>query len=180
MPASSLTSTSKTKAKATAAKPATPAQQALPQVRGIGAWLAIVRTYQQCSETLTERIKPLGLKLAQHDVMMNLLLSPTLTQQQLAERSFVTKSHMSAVLMEMAELGWVSREDSLEDKRSKIITLTPDGQRLAHQAYTVQAQVVSVMMGDLSNAQIKDIQNFSLNAHQALAAYRAIASDTKS
>jgi MarR family transcriptional regulator, organic hydroperoxide resistance regulator len=172
MPASSLTSASKTKAKATAAKRAAPAQQALSQVRGMGAWLAIVRTYQQCSETLSERIKPLGLKLAQHDVMMNLLLSPTLTQQQLAERSFVTKSHMSAVLMEMAELGWVSREDSMEDKRSKVITLTPDGLRLAHQAYAVQAQVVSVMMGDLSNAQIKDIQSFSLNAHQALTAYR--------
>jgi DNA-binding MarR family transcriptional regulator len=180
MPASSSTPVSKTKAKATAAKPAAPAQQALPQVRGIGAWLAIVRTYQQCSETLSERIKPLGLKLAQHDVMMNLLLSPTLTQQQLAERSFVTKSHMSTVLMEMAELGWVSREDSMEDKRSKVITLTPDGLQLAHLAYAVQAQVVSVMMSDLSNAQIKDIQSFSLNAHQALAAYRLSPSDAKS
>jgi MarR family transcriptional regulator, organic hydroperoxide resistance regulator len=172
MPTPSLTPSSKSKAKATATKPATPAQQALPQVRGIGAWLAIVRTYQQCSETLSERIKPLGLKLAQHDVMMNLLLSPTLTQQQLAERSFVTKSHMSAVLIEMAELGWVSREDSRQDKRSKVIMLTPDGQQLAHQAYAVQAQVVNVMMRDLSNAQIKDVQNFSMNAHQALVAYR--------
>jgi DNA-binding MarR family transcriptional regulator len=172
MPTRSLTSVSKPKAKASAARSLAPEQYTLPPVRGIGAWLAIVRTYQQCSETLTEGIKPLGLKLAQHDVMMNLLLSPTLTQQQLAERSFVTKSHMSAVLMEMAERGWVSREDSLEDKRSKIITLTPDGQRLALQAYAVQAKVVSVMMGDLSNAQIKDIQSFSLNAHQALTAYR--------
>jgi MarR family transcriptional regulator, organic hydroperoxide resistance regulator len=180
MPASSLTPVSKTKAKAFATKTQSPALPALPQVRGIGAWLAIVRTYQQCSETLTDRIKPLGLKLAQHDVMMNLLLSPTLTQQQLAERSFVTKSHMSAVLMEMAELGWVSREDSLEDKRSKVITLTPEGLQLAHQAYAVQAQVVSVMMGELSNAQIKDIQNFSLNAHQALAAYRLSPVDSKS
>jgi DNA-binding MarR family transcriptional regulator len=172
MPTSSLTPASKPKARAAKTKRAATPQEALPQVRGMGAWLAIVRTYQQCSETLSERVKPLGLKLAQHDVMMNLLLSPTLTQQQLAERSFVTKSHMSAVLMEMAELGWVSRQDSMEDKRSKVITLTPDGLQLAHQAYAVQAQVVSVMMGDLSNAQIKDIQSFSLNAHQALTAYR--------
>jgi MarR family transcriptional regulator, organic hydroperoxide resistance regulator len=145
------------------------------EVRGMGAWLAIVRTYQQCSETLSERIKPLSLKLAQHDVMMNLLISPSLTQQQLAERSFVTKSHMSAVLMEMAELGWVSREDSQEDKRSKVITLTPEGQSKAQQAYEIQVQVVNVMMGDLSDAQIQDIQTFSLSAHQALATYRLTA-----
>ena len=157
----------KTRAKSKAGSPA------IGSVRGMGAWLAIVRTYQQCSETLSEGIKPLGLKLAQHDVMMNLLLSPTLTQQQLAERSFVTKSHMSAVLMEMAERGWVSREDSTEDKRSKVITLTPDGLALAQQAWQVQAEVVKVMMGDLSNAQIKDIQDFSLHAHQALALHRA-------
>ncbi len=151
-------------------------QSTLPTVRGIGAWLAIVRTYQQCSETLSEDIKPLGLKLSQHDVMMNLLLIPALTQQQLAERSFVTKSHMSAVLMEMAELGWVSREGSQEDKRSKVITLTPVGLALAQLAWQVQAEVVKVMMGDLSNAQINDIQDFSLQAHQALALHRASAS----
>jgi MarR family transcriptional regulator, organic hydroperoxide resistance regulator len=164
------TSASKTKSKA-----ARSSEQ--PEVRGMGAWLAIVRTYQQCSETLSERIKPLGLKLAQHDVMMNLLLSSSLTQQQLAERSFVTKSHMSAVLMEMAELGWVSREDSLEDKRSKVIALTPEGASKAQQAYAIQVQVVNVMMGDLSDAQIKEIQAFSLNAYQALAAYRLAADD---
>jgi MarR family transcriptional regulator, organic hydroperoxide resistance regulator len=164
------TPSSKTKSNATRS-----AEQ--PEVRGMSAWLAVVRTYQQCSETLSERIKPLGLKLAQHDVMMNLLLSPTLTQQQLAERSFVTKSHMSAVLMEMAELGWVSRKDSMLDKRSKVITLTPEGASKAQQAYAIQVQVVTVMMGDLSNAQIKDIQNFSLNAYQALATYRLTAHD---
>jgi DNA-binding MarR family transcriptional regulator len=139
----------------------------------MGAWLAVVRTYQQCSETLSEGIKPLGLKLAQHDVMMNLLQSSSLTQQELAQRSFVTKSHMSAVLIEMEGHGWINREGSEEDKRSKIITLTPQGQALAQQAFAVQAQVVKVMMGDLSNAQIKEIQDFSLHAHQALALHRA-------
>jgi hypothetical protein len=38
-------------------------------------------------------------------------------------------------------------------------------------------QVVNVMMGDLSDAQIKDVQAFSLNAYQALAAYQLPASD---
>jgi DNA-binding MarR family transcriptional regulator len=167
MQPSSLTPSPKTtrKLKADASAADTPT---LPAVRGMDAWIAIVRTYQQCAETLSERIKPLGLKLAQHDVMMNLLMSPTLTQQQLAQRSFVTKSHMSAVLMEMAALGWVSREDSLQDKRSKAVTLTPEGLQRARSAYAVQTQVVNVMMGGLSHAQIQDIQRFSLNAHQAL------------
>ncbi|MBS7807387.1 MarR family transcriptional regulator [Variovorax sp. PCZ-1] len=169
MPATRLTSNSKKSSKS--------ALPAIPHVRGMGAWLAVVRTYQQCSETLSEGIKPLGLKLAQHDVMMNLLQSNSLTQQELAQRSFVTKSHMSAVLMEMAELGWISREGSEMDKRSKVITLSAQGQELASQAFAVQAQVVNVMMGDLSNTQIEEIQDFSLNAYEALAQHRVSMQD---
>jgi DNA-binding MarR family transcriptional regulator len=165
MSATKLTSPSK--------RPSQNNKPAVANVRGMGAWLAVVRTYQQCSETLSEGIKPLGIKLAQHDVMMNLLQSSSLTQQELAQRSFVTKSHMSAVLMEMEEHGWVSREGSEQDKRSKVITLTPEGHALAQQAFAVQAEVVKVMMGELSNAQIKEIQDFSLNAHKALALHRA-------
>ena len=152
--------------------PSAAAQPPKP-VHGMGAWLAIVSTYQECSETLSAGIKPLGLKLSQHDVMMNLLLNSKLTQQQLAERSFVTKSHMSAVLTEMVDSGWVSREDSQDDKRSKVIALTPAGLVLAQRAYTVQAQVVQVMMGDLSRTQIKEMQDFSRRAQSALKTYRA-------
>lgn len=151
----------------------TSAQSEIPKVRGMGAWLAIVRTYQQCSETLSDGIKPLGLKLAQHDVMMNLLMSTTLTQQELAERSFVTKSHMSAVLVEMAELGWVNRLGHAQDKRSKVITLTSEGLALAQSAWKVQAAVVKVMMSPMSQQQISEIQDFSLQAYKALAVHRA-------
>jgi DNA-binding MarR family transcriptional regulator len=138
------------------------------QVRGIGTWLAIVSTYQTCSETLTLGIKPLGLKLAQHDVLMNLLMGSSLTQQQLAQRSFVTKSHMSAVLMEMQELGWIDRTGSEEDKRSKVITLTAQGRQLAQSAWQIQAQVVHGMMNPLSDQHLQDLLNFSMQAQTAL------------
>jgi DNA-binding MarR family transcriptional regulator len=137
-------------------------------VRGIHAWLAVVRTYQKCSEVLTEGIKPLGIKLAQHDVMMRLLVVQEQTQQQLAGSSFVTKSHMSAVLTEMAELGWIERTDSLTDKRSKVISLTSAGRRLALKAHTVQAGIVGAMMAPLSDRQISDLEKTSRNAVMAL------------
>ncbi len=137
-------------------------------VRGLGAWLAVVRTYQKCADTLSERIKPLGIKLAQHDVMMNLLRTPTLTQQQLAERSFVTKSHMSAVITDMEAEGWITRIDSDIDKRSKQIELTRKGAALAERAYAVQIEVVDLMMGPLSDKQIEIITKFSVDAFVAL------------
>ncbi len=141
-------------------------------VHGIAAWIDVVCTYQACAETLSERVKTVGLKLAQHDVLMNLLRSESLTQQQLAQKSFVTKSHMSAVLTEMVELGWIDRSDSQADKRSKEITLTPPGRQLAHRAFALQAQVVTAMMGNLSDTELTFIQDFSSNAQKALKALR--------
>jgi MarR family transcriptional regulator, organic hydroperoxide resistance regulator len=145
-----------------------PRRSALPPVKGLNAWLAVVRTYQACSETLTARIKPLGLKLAHHDVLMSLLAQPEQTQQSLAEKSFVTKSHMSAVLTEMADLGWISRSDSAVDKRSKHISLTSAGLALARRAFAQQAVVVDAMMAPLSDKQIADLERVSRNAQAAL------------
>jgi DNA-binding MarR family transcriptional regulator len=138
-------------------------------VRGTDAWLAVVRTYQKCSDTLSQRIAPLGLKLAQHDVMMNLLMHAQPTQQQLAEQSFVTKSHMSAVLSEMLLQGWITRTDSSTDKRSKLISLTPSGRALALQAYAAQAVVINAMMGPLTDKQISELERVSRSAVAALA-----------
>jgi DNA-binding MarR family transcriptional regulator len=133
-------------------------------VRGISAWLAVVRTYQKCSEVLAAQTAPLGLKLAQHDVMMNLLIQQQQTQQQLAEKSFVTKSHMSSVLTEMVERGWLTRVESDIDKRSKLIALTPAGLKIAKQAYAAQATVVNAMMGSLSDKQIAALEQVSKDA----------------
>ena len=147
--------------------------QAHVPLRGLSSWLAVVRTYQKCSEVLSLAIKPLGLKLAQHEVLMLLLMTRNtaepVTQQRLAENSYVTKSHMSGVLTEMASMGWITRTDSAHDKRSKAISLTPQGLALAKRAYAAQAEVIGVMMQPLSDRQVDELERTSRNATLALA-----------
>lgn len=146
---------------------------AQPPLRGLGSWLAVVRAYQKCSEVLSLAIKPLGLKLAQHEVLMLLLMTrharQPVTQQRLAENSYVTKSHMSGVLTDMAAMGWITRTDSERDKRSKVINLTPKGVAIAKRAYAAQAEVIGVMMQPLSDRQIDELERTSRNATLALA-----------
>ena len=128
----------------------------------------MVRTYQKCSESLTNGIKPLGIKLAQHDVLINLLLLPGQTQQQLAQHSFVTKSHMSAVLAEMEEAGLLTRQSNVDDKRSKVIALTATGLSLAQQAFSVQEKVVAMMLAPLTDKQVDELEKMSRSAARAL------------
>ncbi len=144
----------------------TPQAPGLP--RGAGAWLALVRTYQQCTQTLTELIKPLGLKLAQHEVLMNLLRDEELSQQQLTSRSFVTKSHMSGVIAEMIEQGWLARSGSELDRRAKLVRLTPEGHTLALQALAAQNTVIHAMMDPLTDRQVIELERISLDAVERL------------
>jgi DNA-binding MarR family transcriptional regulator len=122
------------------------------------AWTSVVRAYQLCSDALVMRLKVIDLKLPQFEVLVRLLYEPDQTQQQLAEASFVVKSHMSGLLAEMAARRWIKRSESALDKRSNVVTLTARGLTLAKKAAAIQAEVVSAMLTPLSAKQIHDVE----------------------
>jgi hypothetical protein len=53
------------------------------------------------------------------------------------------------------------------------IALTEQGLMLAQQAWQVQERVIHVMMASLSDAQIEDLQQFSVRAHKDLRSLQA-------
>jgi DNA-binding MarR family transcriptional regulator len=122
------------------------------------AWMSVVRTYQLCSDTLITKLKPLDLTLPLFEILVSLLANPNQTQQQLVARSFVVKSHMSGLLADMVERGWVKRSVGAVDKRSKVVALTAKGATLAAKATAIQIEVVSAMIAPLSQKQIRDME----------------------
>jgi DNA-binding MarR family transcriptional regulator len=122
------------------------------------AWTSVVRTYQLCSDTLISRLKPLELTLPMFEVLVSLLGTPNQAQQQLVDRSFIVKSHMSGLLANMEERGWITREAGQADKRSKLVALTAAGTNLAKKAATIQIDVISAMIAPLSQKQIYDME----------------------
>ena len=129
-----------------------------PSKEDLRAWVSVIRTYHLCNAALIHRLKPLGLKLAQFEVLVRLLHEPGQSQQQLAANSFVVKSHMSGLLAEMIEQGWVKRGEQEGDKRSKPASLTAKGQALARKAAAVQDEVVGAMFAPLTRRQISDTE----------------------
>jgi DNA-binding MarR family transcriptional regulator len=136
------------------------------------AWMSVVRTYNLCNDSLISALKPLGLKLAQFEVLVRLLYEPEQTQQKLAGNSYVVKSHMSGLLSEMMQNGWVKRSEHENDKRSKLISLTPKGLVLAKKAAAVQAMVVNTMFEDLTKKQIKETEQLMNAVSQKLEKFK--------
>ena len=135
--------------------PETPEGRAALQ---LAAWIAVVRTYNECTATLLARLAPLGVTLLQHEVMMNLLRSPGLTQRALAERCFSAKSGVSMLLDRMQQDGLVTRDPHPDDSRARIIDLTEAGKRLARELAEMQAEVVEEMTSPYDTAELETLE----------------------
>ncbi len=124
----------------------------LPRPHGFLTWLQVVRCYQKASRRLAERLTPLDLSNAQLDVLANLLAGPEegLTQEQLGQRLLVTKGNVSGMLDRLGERKLVERRPHPEDRRSKLVHLTPRGRQLAEEAVKVQRQFISELMEAVS------------------------------
>lgn len=114
-------------------------------------WLAVVRAYHLCDQVLTRRLADLELKTSEHEVLVNLLLYPGSTQQQLGTHLFAAKSVVSSLVTKLEVRGLLEREADARDARIWRLHLTRAGQQLARRALAVQIEVVTAM-GEGSNA----------------------------
>jgi DNA-binding MarR family transcriptional regulator len=122
--------------------------------RGMQAWIAVVRAYQLCDSVLQARLSESGVKIAQHEILINLLRAPGVTQQELATHCFVAKSGVSMLITQLESLGWVVRRADPVDARVKRVYLTAKGARLAEKTRRVQAQVVDAMAESVSDPEL--------------------------
>jgi DNA-binding MarR family transcriptional regulator len=126
------------------------ASAAPPSADAVRSWLAVVRAYNLCSSLMGQRLAALGVRTPEHEILVNLLREPGITQQALAERCFSAKSHISALLVALEKRKWVRREADPADARVKRLFLAPAGERTAAKTGAVQAEVVACMAQVLS------------------------------
>jgi DNA-binding MarR family transcriptional regulator len=155
---------------ASAKKPKSGASPALPPAHE--AWLAVVRAYNLCDAVLAERLVPLGVKVTEHEVLVNLLLYPSATQQQLAAHSFTAKSVISVIVNKLEQGGMIERTVDTRDTRAWRLQLTAKGEKLARRALVVQNEVVSAMTADCSESELATLTRVSQRASAALEGLR--------
>jgi DNA-binding MarR family transcriptional regulator len=120
-------------------------------------WLSIARTFHLCDALLARRLGTLGVRTAEHEVLVNLRRDPGIAQQTLARRCFNAKSHTSALLTALEERGWVRRAADPSDARAWKLFLTPAGERMAARATAVQAEVAAAMAETVSAKALADV-----------------------
>ena len=120
-------------------------------------WLSIARTFYLCDALLARRLGALGVRVAEHEILINLRREPGIAQQTLARRCFSAKSHISALLTALEERGWVSREADPVDARAKQLFLTPAGEHIAARTTAVQAELAAAMAAAVSPKALAEV-----------------------
>ena len=136
--------------------------------RGFDVWLHVGRTNLKVHRVLNQLLSTLELSLAQHEILMTIGQHRGLTQRQLSEKLLVVKSNVSALLKKLEARGLVSRAPDSKDSRNKRLKLTAAGERLVEKSFELQNRVVDAMASQLSDDDLKQLDDVMGRVSNAL------------
>jgi DNA-binding MarR family transcriptional regulator len=114
-------------------------------------WIAVARMHALWEQHFGLALAEHDMKVAQFDILANLMHEPGMTQQRLAEKLFVGRSNLSMTLPDLEKRGWLTREGDPGDRRVRRLRLTALGEQRAAAGFVVQLRLLDEMMGVLSD-----------------------------
>ena len=107
------------------------------------------------SLTMTKLYKsllaPLGLTYPQYLVLLVLWETDSISVGTLGSLLFLDSGTLTPLLKRMQSAGWLSRARAANDERRVVVSLTPSGHALRHQAASVPVQVTSACTNDAND-----------------------------
>ncbi|WP_082610304.1 MarR family transcriptional regulator [Bosea sp. Root381] len=116
-----------------------------------------MRLHQRMLGQMTTRIRALGLSIPQFDLLSTLTEREGISQNELAERLYVTKGNVSGLVDRLVQAGLVERRAIAGDRRSYAMHLTPEGRRLAEAGIRAQREFVAQTLGKLPAQDLADL-----------------------
>lgn len=121
-------------------------------------WFRFLRLETRIRLAVSNRLKAVGLSIAQCDVLTTLTEREGLSQQDLAERLYVTKGNISGLIDRLAAAGLVERRTIASDRRSHAIFLTPAGRVAAQNGIEAQSRFVADTLGRMPQADLEEFE----------------------
>ena len=117
-------------------------------------WFRMIRLHGKMSVAFGKRLRDIHLSIPQCDVLATLMEREGLSQQNLAERLFVTKGNISGLIDRLVSSGLVERRKLKGDRRTHAIYMTPQGRKVGLQGIALQREFVMDTLGKLSPVEL--------------------------
>ncbi|MBQ0823216.1 MarR family transcriptional regulator [Microvirga terrae] len=125
-------------------------------------WFRFIRLNRRATNAVAAELKELGLSIPQFDLLSTLTEREGMSQQELAERLYVTKGNVSGLLDRMVEAGLVERRSIPGDRRSNALYLTSKGRDLANRGIAAQRSYVMRTLGTLPAQDLAELERIVL------------------
>ncbi|WP_046864662.1 MarR family winged helix-turn-helix transcriptional regulator [Microvirga massiliensis] len=133
-----------------------------PEPDPLRIWFRFVRLHRRASNAVANELKAIGLSIPQFDLLSTLTEQEGVSQQELAERLYVTKGNVSGLLDRMVEASLVERRPIPSDRRSNALFLTAKGRDLAERGMAAQRAYVARTLGRLHASDLADLERIVL------------------
>jgi len=125
-------------------------------------WFRVIRLHRRAVNTVASELKAIGLSIPQFDLLSTLTEREGMSQQELAERLYVTKGNVSGLLDRMVEADLVERRSIPGDRRSNALYLTRKGRELAEKGIAAQRAYVQRTLGSLPERDLAELERIVL------------------
>lgn len=117
-------------------------------------WFRFLRLHQRITARAASEYRRIGLSIPQFDLLSTLSEREGISQQEVAERLYVTKGNVSGLLDRLAALGYVERRALPNDRRSYALYLTDEGRAITERGLALQRRLVTATLGSLPPADL--------------------------
>ncbi|GGH12273.1 hypothetical protein GCM10007036_09960 [Alsobacter metallidurans] len=117
-------------------------------------WFRFLRLHHRITSRAAQEFRRIGLSVPQFDLLSTLSEREGASQQEIAERLYVTKGNVSGLIDRLTAQGLVERRALPADRRSYALHLTDQGRALTEQGLALQRQLIGETLGRLPAADI--------------------------
>lgn len=126
------------------------------RLTGVHLWLLLWKAYDALEAYAHESIRQMGLGLSDFGVLEVLLHKGPLPVNVIGAKIRLTSGSISIAIDRMEEKGLVERRDDPDDRRARVVHLTPAGRKLIECAFAEHAAAMEHATSGLSTAERKE------------------------
>ena len=120
------------------------------KVSGTQLWLVLIKAYHSLLGFTERTLKDSGLGDSEFRILEALLHKGPMPVNTIGPKVFLTPGSISVAVDRLLKRGLVSRTNSSEDRRVRVVDLTPGGRRLIEQVFAAHARQVDRLADVLS------------------------------
>jgi MarR family transcriptional regulator, 2-MHQ and catechol-resistance regulon repressor len=121
------------------------------QVAGIHLWLVLWKTYAAVRDYAAKDIASLGLSLTDFGILEALLHKGPLPVNDIGRKVALTSGSITIAVDRLENRGLVRRHTGTDDRRARVVHLTPAGRKLIERAFAAHSESMN-RLGEVLSA----------------------------